>query len=372
MLFIANFGLRDLIAFSNIVRTFLASAQAANKTKLMIDLRGNPGGIVSLAYDLFAQLFPQIYPYGTTNFRAGPILTDIGQIISQEYANITSATASVDGCTSFFSEPPFNYHEMFDKDEHVFSSLKDYYGPYEHHGDNFTGISRFNLADKYAFQCVNISNYGPLLNITPQVFRPEDIVIVQDGACASTCAVFGEFIKTQASVSQIVFGGRKQFGPMQAIGGVKGASVYGFDVFETAIEFAVEEFATPSQRERFDKTYDYETLTNTTMHSINRAAPDPNTGKAAKVNSRNNIRLGDDTVTPLQFIYEAVDCRLFYTAEMISHASPIWKAAYAARWGDGECVEGSTGHLSSKQGISWPNTPPANARYDATDYSDGV
>lgn len=74
--------------FSNVVRMFLASAQAANKTRLIVDLRDNSGGLcpslytcsatrlltvecfctgqIALAYDLFAQLFPSIEPYGVS------------------------------------------------------------------------------------------------------------------------------------------------------------------------------------------------------------------------------------------------------------------------------------------------------------------
>lgn len=73
------------IQFQNVVRSFLASAQATNKTRLVIDLRDNGGGMylenglamskcvlilylgqIALGYDLFTQLFPSIQPYGVS------------------------------------------------------------------------------------------------------------------------------------------------------------------------------------------------------------------------------------------------------------------------------------------------------------------
>lgn len=290
-------------------------------------------------------------------------MNDVGQVITDFYSNITNRTATIDDCSTDFSlAAPFNAHEMYDVDEHAFTSWNQFNTPHKYHNDNFTSLSRYNLADKYSLQCsAKVSNYGNLTGITPQVFQPQDILLVQNGVCGSTCTVFSEFMKTQANVSQIVFGGRKQFGPMQGVGEVKGAQVYTYENLQEIIAEAFETDATSAQKKHLMNTYDYETLINTTTKAINRAS---GTGaeKIAHVNIRNNIRLGDESVTPLQFIYEAADCRLFYTAPMISNTSLVWEAAYAAHWGGGKCVEGSTGHPTSKGGNVRPNTPPANAR----------
>ena len=53
VLVIPTFQPADDVQFANVVRLFLATAKSAGKKKLMIDLRGNGGGNVPLAYDLF-------------------------------------------------------------------------------------------------------------------------------------------------------------------------------------------------------------------------------------------------------------------------------------------------------------------------------
>lgn len=354
-------GIEAYNQFANVVRTFLATSQKLGKKKLAIDLRGNPGGDVILGYDLFAQLFPKMTPYGATNFRATPLLNDVGMIVSDYYANITNVTASESDCDSDFSTQPFNYREELDVDNKPFTSWQDLYGPQQHNNDNFTNLMRYNLNDKFSVGCQNISNYGNITNITPQVFQPEDVILIQDGFCASTCAVFSEFMKSQANVKQIVFGGRKQTGPMQAVGGVKGANVYKFDSLLSWIDQASTNLSTPAQKESFEKRYSG--LEDGAIQMLTRAAIGPDGLLVASANVRNNIRLDDDTVTPLQFVYEAADCRLFYTAPMLAMQSLVWSAAYNSMWKNGSCVAGSTGHPSSKPGCDVAsNRPPPNAR----------
>ncbi|KAF2163719.1 hypothetical protein M409DRAFT_57214 [Zasmidium cellare ATCC 36951] len=364
VLSIPTFQPADDTQFENVVRQFLAMSQAAGKKKLVIDLRGNGGGDVDLAYDLFSQLFPKSIPYGATNFRATPLGNDVGIIVSDFYSNVTNATISPDECNNptDFSIHPFNYREQLNVDNGNFTSWQDFFGPHEYHGDNFTSLTRYNLNDKYTFSCSNISGFGNITNITPvQVFQQENIILVQDGICASTCAVFSEFVKSQKSIKQVVFGGRAQTGPQQAVGGVKGANVYGWDLLAMAIDEAGVDDATPAQAAYFQKTYG--NLTAPAQQALARAAVIENEVQA-KVNIRNNIRQGDASVTPLQFVYEAADCRRFYTPAMLADQSLIWKAAYDSIWGNASCVAGSTGHPSSKPGVIAPgqNVPPESAR----------
>ena len=58
----------------------------------------------------------------------------------------------------------------------------------------------------------------------PQTFEPSSVVMLSDGLCGSTCAIFAELLKSQAGVQSIVVGGRKQTGPMQSVGGSKGSN----------------------------------------------------------------------------------------------------------------------------------------------------
>jgi hypothetical protein len=60
-----------------------------------------------------------------------------------------------------------------------------------------------------------------------QPFTEDNMVLIYNGDCASACAHFSELMKVQTRVPSVVFGGRPQYGQMQAVG-----SVRGFDVIE--------------------------------------------------------------------------------------------------------------------------------------------
>jgi hypothetical protein len=64
------------------------------------------------------------------------------------------------------------------------------------------------------------------------------------------------------------------------------------------------------------------------------------------VNLRDQVR-PNDTV-PLQFKYEAADCRIFYTLGNVYNMSRLWRDTVTAAFDDDTlCVEGSTGYSNS-------------------------
>jgi hypothetical protein len=102
-----------------------------------------------------------------------------------------------------------------------------------------------------------------------------------------------------------------------------------------------------------------------------------NPARAGSVNFRNNIRIGDKSVTPLQFVYEAADCRIWYTPEMLYDPTFLWSRvasiAFASNYTYGTpytspyCVHGSTNQPTSltgglKNGTLGPQTPPFGAK----------
>jgi hypothetical protein len=89
------------------------------------------------------------------------------------------------------------------------------------------------------------------------------------------------------------------------------------------------------------------------------------TSSGANVNFQNNIRKGDDSATPLMFVYEASNCRFFYTPQMFVDQSLVWSYTYNLQWGNGTCLKDSTGAPSAATGFptSYINSaPPANAK----------
>src|SRR6266496_1256134 len=114
-------------------------------------------------------------------------------------------------------------------------------------------------------------------------------------------------MKTQGKVRQLALGGRPQAAPMQAIGGVKGANVYNYGVIWQATQGVLENgLLTQDQLAMFNDSLPIDPAS----FPLN---VDP---EFSSVNVRDNIRMGDASQTPLQFVYEAADCRLFYTLNM--------------------------------------------------------
>lgn len=333
------------IEFQRIGTQFLLQAKADGKTKLMIDLSANGGGTILQGYDLFKQLFPSLLPYGGTRFRAHETLDLIGQKFSyladgfprdpeivQDNYTMADIVSSV-----------FNYRTDATEDYEPFTSWAEKYGPHENHGDNFTSTIRWNMSDPLNILNsggIEISGYGNRSNFTEQPFESANIVILYDGYCASTCAIFSELMRQQGNVSTIALGGRPQYGAIQAVGGVKGFNNFNWAAIQQWVYEAYEN-ANPEEQAKYNESYhtNYDSYV-----PFNRAATDPN------VNVRDGLRQGDETGTPLQFTYEPADCRIFYTAEMTLDATAIWKAASDSKWGDvSRCVADAPSY-SQKRG----------------------
>lgn len=78
-----------------------------------------------------------------------------------------------------------------------------------------------------------MTGYGTRTNFT-QPFAAEDVILLYDGYCASTCSLFSEFLRVQAGVRSITFGGRPDLDSngeipiIQNYGGVKGVRAFLF------------------------------------------------------------------------------------------------------------------------------------------------
>ena len=82
------------------------------------------------------------------------------------------------------------------------------------------------------------------------------------------------------------------------------------------------------------------------------------------VNLRDQVRL-DDSV-PLQFKYEAADCRIFYTLDNVYNMSRLWRDTVTAAFDDPSlCVEGSTGFSGADKAAPEPmNAESFNPNFD--------
>lgn len=160
-------------------------------------------------------------------------------------------------------------------------------------------------------------------------------------------------MREQGKVQSIAVGGRPQNAPMQGVGGSKGANVFGFDFVVRAAKVAFnltavdggEAAAKMMANTAVGKIAATEQLYNRTSHLSKESI------LSGGVNSLDNFRMNDTNETPLEYIYEAADCRLFYSIETVVSPVPLWKMAVDAKWGNGKCVDGSTGDVTSLSGV---------------------
>ncbi|MCJ1250249.1 hypothetical protein MMC30_007475 [Trapelia coarctata] len=338
--------------FQAVIQEFLAAAKAAGKTKLIIDLQSNGGGRITLGYDAFKQLFPNLDPYGGSVFRAHSGLDFIGQGLNDLIQNPSQTQVDPQTLTGQFD---MNYKNDLTANGTVFTSWKELFGPQEAHGDNFTSILRLKLDEPdlslTSFPHINITGFANRANFTEPPFAPENIIMLTDGFCTSTCTIFAEFMKTQANVTSIVFGGRPQTGPMQAIGGSKGSEVMPWQDIYNSAALVIAGSGSTSPTDDVQLTIDTSpALQSTTLAHLSSYPLDRSL--AGSINFKNHLRAHDPTLTPLQFTRDAADCRLFFTPKMINDVSEIWRVAARAAWGGRNiCVQGSTGDKSSLTGM---------------------
>lgn len=70
---------------------------------------------------------------------------------------------------------------------------------------------------------------------------------------------------------------------------------------------------------------------------------------AGGVNLKDNLRQNDASGVPLEFMYEAADCRMWFTAPMITDVTELWKGVADRMFKNGTsmCVGGSTSDPTS-------------------------
>ncbi|PGH16112.1 hypothetical protein AJ80_05327 [Polytolypa hystricis UAMH7299] len=319
-------------AFSELVVRFLAACRKNGKKKLIIDVATNPGGKVFVGFDLFKQLFPNAEIKNRFNFRAHEQYEVLGDKINDLLTDDKLTIADIEQADGLFDPDVYTR-----ADGKKFSSWKEWYGPDTVHGYKFTRPARWDLENPGLTKGGNlmVSGYQDRLDVASQPFDAENIVLLTDGACASTCTILASLLKQQG-VRSVVMGGRPRDSPMQAIGGVEGSMVLTLEDLYTIIKPVFDKYITGNELRRLEDT-DLGELYRSAPYLMGRTSIDG----AANVNYQNALHPDDDTLTPTQFVYEPADCRLFYTQEMMFDISAVWTAAANVAWGGGECVSGS-------------------------------
>jgi hypothetical protein len=151
----------------------------------------------------------------------------------------------------------------------------------------------------------------------------------------------------QAGVRTIAVGGRPSTGPMQAVGGSRGARIYDSSELDSDFDFVSNKIEDSAAAAQLPNRSDTGMWVST-----------------AGINIRDHVR-GDDA-TPLQFKYEAADCRIYYTLDNVFNMTRLWRDAAAAAWDNPSlCVAGSTGFPSARN-TSTTLTPPLRTAQPST------
>ncbi|KAF7557909.1 hypothetical protein G7Z17_g237 [Cylindrodendrum hubeiense] len=293
----------DLAEFYDVLTKFLRAFEKAGKEKLVIDLQSNGGGYLAAAVDLLFELLPDIVPNDGYRLRATDILNWIGK--------------------SSYKENDVLFNTAENQKGRAYKSWKKLFGPQTFNGDDFTHLLSNSLYDETFSE---EDGFPTNSTLAPGTLKPENIIILTDSDCHSSCPLFTGWMSRLGGVRTVAIGGRPLKAPMQAMGGTKGGAVFGLTDVQGALNIALNKtdgmvphtLEIPSVEES-PLLLDY-----TALNMQNMYKPDFKSG------------------TPLQFVYEAANCKMFYTAETVLNVTKMWQAVADVAWNGAKCVPGST------------------------------
>ena len=165
--------------FSDATRAFIKKALSDGKSRLIIDLSGNPGGDVNEGFDLFRAFFPDQTIYSATRFRATELIYLMGKIFSSPSSQKLLTDLDLDPHI-IASKAVSPYQSQ------GFASWESLYGPEIINGAKMSRLySVFNVTAASTRENP-ISGYGEAtLNPIRRLFKPEDIVMVSLPASSS-------------------------------------------------------------------------------------------------------------------------------------------------------------------------------------------
>jgi Peptidase family S41 len=329
-----------LNTFDDTIGEFITAAQNAGLTKVVIDLQSNTGGEPLLAISTFKHFFPNIDPFAGSRLRAQNAANVMGNTITSFFDSLATTDPDYEDLAANEWVSSDRLNAEVDPNRN-FSSWQEFFGPHEYNGDTFTTTQRYNLSSAvFDISAIDedgnftVFGFGSTASASEPPFQPEDIILLSDGLCDSSCTLFLEMMHHEAGVRVVVVGGRPTAGPMQGASGSRGAILYPVDILDANIDFAQQ-----------------------LLNSTDPPSPDtyflPNRTEEndvyitfASINLRDQIRVGGQT--PLQFAYDAADCRLWYTPQTVYNYSALWNSAADAIWNKPSlCIAGSTGFATT-------------------------
>ncbi|KAK1982949.1 peptidase S41 family protein [Colletotrichum cereale] len=316
----------DPVDFIRVTSDFVETSRRQQKPKLIIDLQGNGGGLVASAFALYATLFPEAgrEAHMKMRVRAHAALDWFGTTMENLGADLHELPY------------PLGFGGFVDGDRGDFTDWADFYGPKKLGGDEYSNIVQ-PAAVTYAS-----TGIPGIFEIPEPWFRPEDTVIVTDGHCASACSYVVGMMTRELGVQVLAVGGRPLDAPMQAVGGTKGGPVIALRPYQRLYP-ALGYLVAPPPADVDVTPF---------------AEPDPPLSGPPTdtwtVNSANIYPDDDLEGTPVQFRYEAANCKLYYTWDTLTNMTSLWAAVADVKWNGGKCVPGSTANDDDTMGTSTP------------------
>jgi len=206
--------------FQAVIQEYISQAQSRGVEKHIIDIRANNGGKVLSGYDMYLQFFPSQEPQTQNRYR--------GHRASEVYGESISSFKEINLLNAELFTSPFSNDAYLSSTGEDFPDWKAMYPPERFNNDKFTALLKYNLSDPLTTSNertavgITMTGYNSRSNFTTDPFRAEDIILLTDGVCASTCSIFTELMVQQSGVRSLAIGGRPSLGPMVAVGGTKG------------------------------------------------------------------------------------------------------------------------------------------------------
>lgn len=363
--------LEYVVNFQKLTENFLAMCKQSGKQKLVIDVTGNGGGLVAAGFELYSQLFPGTPLFQANNMRLTDsmeqmakisaavqpeiLALDLNTLTPQNATQRQLALAALSQSSVVSNLIPGGVFSAGGQTN--LTSTDQIIAPVTIKGDRFTSYISTPLNDTASD--FNLTGTGNRANPPPAVFDPNNVVILTDGTCGSTCTLFSYLMIMQQNVKTVVVGGRPTTGPMQSIAGVEGAQVFPLNELQQAAAAAL--FLAPAEQQQQLSQSELGLIAE--GYLLDRSATPSNGGA---INGKNAFS-HTDAETPLQFLMQPAQCRFFYTKEMIYGPEAVWKRAADATFKDpqGLCVEGSITPTMGVQAVTsafFPNQTVGGSR----------
>ncbi|KAK4224656.1 hypothetical protein QBC38DRAFT_514654, partial [Podospora fimiseda] len=308
-------------SFRNATINLIQSAKSSNRSKLILDLQSNHGGLTQLFTNLYFALFPEETTIPLLDqLRAHPQLL---YLLQQENKNPSSPNQLLklpwESLTTQTSIQPNGKPWLV-------SNLSTFYGP-------IPGAYPMTHPSQINPSAIPVTK--PAWSTAP--FAAEDIIILTDGECGSSCALFVSMLTHRHGIRTVTLGGRPQEGKMQAVGMTKGGPVFPVRI---RLEGAI-------VRANRSESVNLVPLGNPPLRTSVMPPGLGHRGSGIVINLGNLIPWDggspeeEEDLVPLQFRYEAADCRLFWTWEMMRDMREVWRRVADVGWGGGRCVAGS-------------------------------